>query len=266
MAKRQILLFELLKEDDKSKNPETLWDRLFRKKMLSESSPETAERISVSHTDVSDVPCTQKISTEDEGGQTLEAQEQSNLYIRINTYTKVLAAVLVLVIFFCGYIFGHSRGWRAGAQERSNLQMAEVQNQPADSEVLKVLAPPVHTTVVAANTPATMGNKEVSKNEGKISRKIGFNYLIIQNFSPEGLETASLAKDFLAEKGIETTVERFERSYQLVSLQGFDMSDPQEKERSILFQKQILALGQKFKQARESRSVDFRGCYYLRWN
>jgi hypothetical protein len=252
MAKQQRLLFELLKEDDKSSKPESLWDYLFRKKlsgdMTDSSSPaESSEENLYS-----------------------EAGERTRLYVRVNRYTQVLAGVLVLVIFFCGYLFGHSRGWRAGSRDRSEIQMAQIQKQTADSEVLDVFSrggKSVESRRTALVIPAGgETGKEVLKNDRKITRNAGLNYLIIQNFSPEGLTTAELAKEFLARKGLETTIERAGRNYQLVSLQGFDLSNPQDKERSIGFQKQVQVIGQQFKQLKESQSVDFHGCYYQRWN
>jgi hypothetical protein len=257
MAKRQILLFELLKEDDKSKHPESLWDRLFRKKVNLEPQPQKSAE------EEEQQPVEQR---EEAVSEETETGEDTSLYLRINTHTKVLAAVLVVVIFFCGYILGHSRGWRDGTKDRSDLQMAEIQKQPADSEVFEVLTKHERVPVASSTEAEKPATEEVSKNDGKMTRNIGVNYLIIQNFSPEGLATAEVARDFLARMGIETTIERYGKVYQLISLQGFDMSDPQAKEQSVQFKKQIEVLGKKFKQEPNSRNVEFRDCYYQRWN
>jgi hypothetical protein len=261
MAKKQPLLFELMKEDEQPQEQKGLWDHLFRKK---ESGSESAHLAEVEETP-SAQPSRPVDRTEPTAGQT-------RLYLRLNTYSLVLAVTAGLVIFFCGYILGKSVGYQQGTRQRSDIQLSQVKTTPADSEVLEIFSTPSQTalpvspTAIQPKAPEkSQQMTDISQKEDKISRKTGSNYLIIQNFGLDAVPIAELAKKFLADKGIQSTIERSGRSYKLVSAEGFDYNDPQGKVRAESFKRQIETVGQEFKQQREAFGVSFEGCYYEKW-
>jgi hypothetical protein len=285
MAKRQALLFELMKDDERSDAPKSVWDLLFRKKEAAvkksdnKVEDEVEAPIPVKADESPILPETPKVETVTAPApvaenETNEPEEESfigdlgktRLYLRLNTYSLVLAVTALLVVFFCAYILGKSVGYHEGTRQRSELQLAEVQGKPAENEVLdlfpeKKVAPTPAPLPSAQTIPVNPKPVDISKNESKITRKSGLNYLIIQNFEMDAVPIAEIARKYLADHGIETSIERFGRSYKLVSVAGFEKSDPQKES----FKAQIETLGQQFRQLREAYGVSFKGCYYKRW-
>jgi hypothetical protein len=259
MAKRQTLLFELLKEDEKDQ-PKGLWDHLFRKKDSPEQTPPVATIENKSETTVTATP--EDSYNKDELG----SLGKTRLYLRLNLYSLILAVTALLVVFFCAYITGKSIGYREGTRQRSDLQLAEIQDKPVQNEVLD-LFPEKKTATAPSPLPAAASDGKVPesadifKNDNKITRKTGSNYLIIQIFELTDEPIARLAQKYLADQGVDSTLERAGRSYKLISAAGFESGDPQKDS----FKAQIEALGQQFRQQRNAYGVSFKGCYYEKW-
>ncbi len=277
MAKKQALLFELMKEETQPQAEKGFWGQLFRKKgpATSEPAPEI-QKVEVSPFLESpqpqvavEVPA-ERPEPEREG---YEEPGEMQVYLKVNTFTKVLGITVVVVIFFCGYILGYHFGKKAGQELRSDKQLSEIASQTPNEDVLKV--GPVErpakkvTPKTESSSPAATGTpKDILKNEGKITRKVGLFYLII-HVSRDSSEIEH-AMEFLATKGIETSMEKVTKArksplYVLVSAAGFNTSDSQGKQQSLEYQKQIKALGQQYRQVKGSKKIDFDLCYYRAW-
>ena len=275
MAKRQTLLFELMKDDEKSESPKSIWDYLFRKKeaSLDKSDKKSADdEVSTSVEEVipsSSPSPASRPETEPEEEPDQSGLGKTRLYLRLNLYSLVLAGTAMLVVFFCAYLLGKSVGYHEGTRQRSDLQLTEVQNKPVENEVLdifpekpeKKVSPQPAAVPAAQETSAPPQPIDISKNGSKITRKIGLNYLIIQIFEMDAIPIAQIAQKYLADQGVETTIERTGRTYKLISAAGFESGDPQKDS----FKTQIETIGQQFKQLREAYGVSFKGCYYEKW-
>jgi len=263
MAKRQALLFELLKEDDKSDRPKGFLNHLFRKK---ESFAKKDAVKANDQTPGNEETPAKVFSDDTSSNANLGSLGKTRLYLRLNIYSLVLATTAILVIFFCAYILGKSIGFREGTRQRSDLQLAEIQNNPVQTEVLD-LFPEKKTQTPATILPTKKNNEnttlssDILKNDSKISRKSGLNYLIIQIFELDAEPIARFAQKFLAERGIDSSIERSGRSYRLISAAGFESGDPQKD----LFRAQIETIGQQFKQQHDAYGVSFKGCYFEKW-
>ncbi len=264
MAKRQALLFELMKENAEPNAPKSIWDHLFRKK-------DAANQV-LSTTHAEDQPAESQQS--DPTAETSETEQthpwagETKIFLRVNTFSLVLAGVAVLVLFFCGYVLGHAIGYRAGNAQRSDSQLTEVREKTAEPAILEDL-PGVIKPKKTDETPPSQSPSDkttnISQNEEKISRKIGLNYLIIQVFEQKDLPIAERAKAFLEKKGIAATIEppsARSSKYKLMSVDGFDFTKTQQKVNSIRYQEQIRAIGQLFRSEKDANGVDFKWCYY----
>jgi len=276
MAKKQALLFELIRDDDTQAPKKGLWEQLFRKinPEKTEPKPENTTDVKLPEINVPQEPAPQNVHTVSVMNHVDMADDQPStvrLYIRVNNYTIILGITAVLVVTFCGYILGRQMGFRSGIKQRSTEQLSVISNQEPNEDVLKVQpekpASPAKLTV-AANPASSAEMKDILKNDDKITRKNGTNYLII--WVSKELSDVEQAKIFLAEKGIETTIEHKKRMssnetwHILCSAVGFaSLKDAKEKQEAEAFREQIKALGQQYRKV--SRGVDFKTCFYARW-
>ncbi len=289
MSKKQALLFELMKEDTQPQAEKGFWSQLFRKKGAATSEPSAGPPL------VSG-PVPAEEGKEAQGSLALEVPQGSaafqpenaptgigddkedagemQLYLRVNTFSKVLGVTGILVIFFCGYILGYQFGWHAGQEKRSDQQLSQISSQAPDEGVLKLGSEERPSKKITPRTEeavplAGINPKDILKNEDKITRKNGVNYLII-HVSRDSSEIEH-AMEFLATKGIETSMERVENKakksslYVLVSVAGFNKQDAKEKQQSVAYKEQIKALGQQYRQVKGSKKIDFNLCYYHPW-
>jgi len=254
---RQDLLFELIKHQPRSQR-EGLWTRLSRYfRSVGRKAGRTAEAPAAAQ------PEPPAMGTVETGRQ----ESSSRSSVPVNTFTIVLAVVILFVCFFCGYVWGRHNGWQQGwdkaVEGKSAQELADIQGQPAQPQVLDV--PPPARRPARMETPAKIdraGDKGQAEITGpKVSRQRGLNYLIIQAFRKPS--SAQRARRFLASKGIETTVEREGQWHVLISTAGFDW-DKQQREREA-FIDQIRALGREYKKQPGSEGVDFRTCLYRKW-
>ncbi|MFA5866226.1 MAG: hypothetical protein WC975_16260 [Phycisphaerae bacterium] len=259
MAKKQALLFELMKEDENPQVQKGFWDHFFRK---------TEEEVASSHQHPVDsrepgleddaMPPDAALSDVDKTGAT-------RMYLRINTFTKVIGITMVLVIFFCGYILGKQIGWKKGPEHRSDQQLSQIAAEKVDTEAVKILPEEKHairdrSVVQVPAEPVNPTN--ILKNEGNFTRKNGVNYLIIQiSREKPDLERAQA---FLAGKGVEATIEQQGRLCALISVNGY-VSLKESRQESDSFRAQIKALGQLYRQQKEANKIDFNTCYYKKW-
>jgi hypothetical protein len=273
MSKKQALLFELMKDEGQPPIEKGFWGQLFRKKGA--AAPE-AEAASSPVSVPAQEPQFEPVSPGVEVPQAAVVPEpgEMQLYLRVNTFTKVMGITGLLVIFFCGYVLGSHFGFVAGQEKRSVKQLGEISAQDPDESVLKVgpesqSAKKISPRSEETGSPTEAGAKDILKKEGKITRKDGVNYLIIH--VSKDLPEVERAMEFLATKGIETSVEHVKSSekkkmlFVLVSAAGFNTKDAREKQDSLAYQEQIKAFGAKYRAIKGSNGLDFKTCYYWRW-
>jgi hypothetical protein len=257
MAKKQALLFELMKDDETPQVEKGFWDHFFRKTEEVDSRQETVDS---SRTGLEDEAMPAEAAAGD-----VEDTSEKRMYLRINTFSKVVGVTLVLVIFFCGYILGKQVGWKKGLENRSDQQLSQIAAEKVDTEAVKILPEekPVareRKTVVAPVEVVKPAN--ILQNEGNFTRKNGVNYLIIQVLREK--PDLERAQAFLAGKGVETTIEQHGRLYVLISVNGY-ASLKESRQESDSFRGQIKALGQVYRQQKEANKIDFNSCYYQKW-
>jgi len=97
-------------------------------------------------------------------------------------------------------------------------------------------------------------------------RRIGLNYLVVQNFVPSAWQDAQEVKRFLASQGIETLVVRGRGGgWKVVSRQGFDLKTAAEKSRAERLRQAVRRAGQKYASARYRGRYDFADCYWEKY-
>jgi hypothetical protein len=288
MSKKQALLFELMKDEGQPPVEKGFWGQLFRKKgpavpeaeaasapvsvraAAQESQPEPVS-LGVEVPPAAVVPGPASVGSRE---SEYEEPGEMQLYLRVNTFTKVMGITVILVIFFCGYVLGSHFGFRAAQEKRSDKQLGEISGQNPDESVLKVGPEGQSAKKLTAQsggeiTGSAAGEKDILKKERKITRKNGLNYLIIH--VSKDLSEVERAMEFLATKGIETSIERVKSSekkktlYVLVSVAGFNLNDAKGKQDSLAFLEQTKAFGAKYRTTKGSNGLDFKTCYYWLW-
>ncbi len=274
MAKKQALLFELIRDEETPAAVKRgFWDQLFRK-----ATPEVKadQRVQEPVKYPENEPTQDSVLSVLEPVRTETGEDdarRARLYIKVNNYSLALGITAILIIAFCGYILGRQMGFQAGVKQRSTEQLGAVAAQEPDEGVLKV-GREARTTPAEApifdERPRPALVKDSSKNEGKITRKNGPIYRIIQVFTE--LPDAERAQAFLAGKGIETTIEQKDRPNGkgkwniLMSVVGFaNLKDAKQRQESDAFRDQIKALGQQYRMDKAAKSVDFKTCLYAKW-
>jgi len=139
-----------------------------------------------------------------------------------------------------------------------------LRNEPPQPDALDVGPASPLDRVAAAESPsaeATSGSAAESASlSGNYTRKPGLNYLIIERF--EKRAQAEKARTFLAEHGVEATIESASQSVILVSKLGFDFSV--QKVEKDAFKRQVETLGLQYAKRAGSDGYGFQTCYYAR--
>lgn len=182
-------------------------------------------------------------------------------------HVAVAAAVLVFAVFG-GYMWGRTAekaGSPSGVAGQSTAELARIKSSAARPEVLDLKQVIPLDSQSGQGQVSGGGQERIARSgdAGGIARETGLNYLIIQSFSK--LEAASRAATYMNTKAIACSVVKSGRLYLLVSQEGFDFADGQERKKSEQFENQIHVLGQMYKKDNPQVGVDFATCYYKKW-
>ncbi|MFQ5592091.1 MAG: hypothetical protein ACE5HE_13075 [Phycisphaerae bacterium] len=158
------------------------------------------------------------------------------------TFTSVTAAAAVfatMLVVLGGYELGRRsgdaggfrRGYDAGraayaADELDEIQLARAQ-EPETRLVRDLLAEPAHGEAVGA--PGGTDTRAPQAQRAEWIR--GYTYIVAQEFASGRREDALRAHAYLSQHGIETALVGMPNGgIQLITKQGYDRSDPQQRE------------------------------------
>jgi hypothetical protein len=175
----------------------------------------------------------------------------SRLELSLNPANVVIAAGVLVLIVLCTYLIGQGIGSKskpgqalqlAGAPANDDVRQAL--DQPANA---KVLEPPRRVTLMGARTPAEPSQPPAAppaQSPETTAASRGPNRIVVENFKLEHLKAAEHVRDWLASNyGLRTELHRAGDNIWLVTLDGFDLSKPGEKEALAKRVEDIKSLG-----------------------
>lgn len=183
--------------------------------------------------------------------------------IRLTHQNIIIATVIAMCVFFAGVLCGRWTAF-AAVERASDRAFDAIRHEEPQPDALDVgpVSPldRVATTDKPASAAASASGAESASINENYTRKPGLNYLIIERF--EKRSQAEKAQAFLAEHGVDATIESASESVILVSKVGFDFSTQKTEKES--FKRQVETLGLQYVKMAGSDGYDFQTCYFAR--
>ncbi len=193
-------------------------------------------------------PATQVAAVAGDRPEALVRSEGDRLRFSVSTLTLAMGLLAVFVVlagaFALGRHLGYDSGWQAAADQAQMIaddEFRDIRKQPPTPGVLQDL----DVVVDAVN------REDVRQKRAAHAGRVGFiedlNYIWIETFATQG--AATTAREFLKNKGIESTSIASGSKWVLVSIAGFDYRLPEEKAACQKLSARIREVGQQYLQA-----------------
>ncbi|HSW45017.1 MAG TPA: hypothetical protein VLM89_05555 [Phycisphaerae bacterium] len=157
----------------------------------------------------------------------------------LNSTNVVVVAGVVLLALLTYYILGRNLG--AGTEPAAGVAaglaaidpVSETLQQPANADILD----PVRRATLMATPPAATGEPKPAP-EAKLPEKApttpgvskGPNRILIESFKPADIKSAEFVLDWLGTMGLQTELRRAGDSIWLLTVDGYDLGQPGQKE------------------------------------
>ena len=156
--------------------------------------------------------------------------------------------LLLLAAYRIGLGVGLDEGKRVGhqaaqARVRDDIQAARA--KPPTEGLFQGVGP---SPVVRPTAPAPAESDERPAVEDGPSWVTGYTYVAVQDFRADAGADVQRARQYLAENGVETVVVEMDGDwkYRLITVEGFNRSDPVQRKLADEFLTSVRALGQEY--------------------
>jgi len=182
-----------------------------------------------------------------------------------------LLGILIALAYVVGTTVGKKAGFETGFAEGRDWYQAQVDDEiaqarsgPPSPGLTEGLAGSAAPPVPPADLQAAMsaGADDVQQKPSPAWVR-GNNYVVVQGFKPDALEDARTVRDYLAQSGVEAVIiRRSNGSYQVITVQGFNLQDSTQAELAKRFMERIRQIGARFRAAKGR--YDFHDCYLMK--